>query len=101
LQQLVPLEQFVVHLGLAARRRSHRSSASLPQSESRRGISRAWRSMAAGRTVLRIDHDQEDDVVEIGVTADDGGGAMLDLAGEGGGEVRDSVALDELEAAER
>jgi hypothetical protein len=40
-------------------------------------------------------------VVEIRATVDDGGGAILDLAGEGGGEIRDSVALDELEAAER
>jgi hypothetical protein len=40
-------------------------------------------------------------VVEIRATADAGGGALLDLAGEGGGEIRDSVALDELEAAER
>ena len=32
---------------------------------------------------------------------DDSGRAVLDLAGEGGGEVRDSVALDELEAADR
>jgi hypothetical protein len=43
--------------------------------------------------------DEEDDVVEI--TVDEGGGAVLDLAGEGGGEIRESVALDELEAAER
>jgi hypothetical protein len=40
-------------------------------------------------------------VVEIRATVDDGGRAVLDLAGEGGGEIRDSVALDELEAAER
>jgi hypothetical protein len=40
-------------------------------------------------------------VAEIRVTVDEGGGALLDLAGEGGGEIRDSVALDELEAAER
>jgi hypothetical protein len=40
-------------------------------------------------------------VVEIRATVDEGGGAILDLAGEGGGEIRDSVALDELEAAER
>jgi hypothetical protein len=44
---------------------------------------------------------QEDDVAEIRATVDEGGGAMLDLAGEAGGEIRDSVALDELEAAER
>jgi hypothetical protein len=40
-------------------------------------------------------------VVEIRAKVDDGGGAILDLAGAGGGEIRDSVALDELEAAER
>ena len=40
-------------------------------------------------------------MVEIRATVDEGGGAILDLAGEGGGEIRDSVALDELEAAER
>jgi hypothetical protein len=40
-------------------------------------------------------------VVEMRATVDEGGGAILDLAGEGGGEIRDSVALDELEAAER
>jgi hypothetical protein len=40
-------------------------------------------------------------VVEIRATVDERGGAVLDLAGEGGGEIRDSVALDELEAAER
>jgi hypothetical protein len=40
-------------------------------------------------------------VAEIRVTVDEGGGALLDLAGEGGGEIRESVALDELEAAER
>ncbi len=39
-------------------------------------------------------------MVEIRATVDEGGGAVLDLAGEGGGEIRDSVALDELEAAE-
>ena len=39
--------------------------------------------------------------MEIRVTVDGGGGAMLDLAGEAGGEIRHSVALDELEAAER
>jgi hypothetical protein len=53
------------------------------------------------RTVTGLSRDQEDDVVEIRATVDDGGGAILDLAGDGGGEVRDSVALDELEAAER
>jgi hypothetical protein len=40
-------------------------------------------------------------VVEIRATEEEGGGAVLDLAREGGGEIRDSVALDELEAAER
>jgi hypothetical protein len=40
-------------------------------------------------------------VVQIRATVGEGGGALLDLAGEGGGEIRDSVALDELEAAER
>lgn len=40
-------------------------------------------------------------MVEIRATVDEGGGAILDLAGEGGGEIRDSVALDELEAADR
>jgi len=40
-------------------------------------------------------------VAEIRATVDEGGGAVLDLAGAGGGEIRDSVALDELEAAER
>jgi hypothetical protein len=40
-------------------------------------------------------------VVEIRATVDERGGAVLDLAGEGGGEIRESVALDELEAAER
>ena len=40
-------------------------------------------------------------MIEITATMDDSGGAVLDLAGDGGGEVRDSVALDELEAADR
>jgi hypothetical protein len=40
-------------------------------------------------------------VVEIRATVDEGGGAILDLAGERGGEIRDSVSLDELEAADR
>ena len=40
-------------------------------------------------------------MIEIRATVDDGGRASLDLAGVGGGEIRDSVALDELEAAER
>ena len=34
-------------------------------------------------------------------TVDPDGRAFLDLAGAGGGEIRDSIALDELEAAER
>jgi len=37
-------------------------------------------------------------VAEIRATVDEGGGAILDLAG--GGEIRDSVALDEVEAAD-
>ena len=40
-------------------------------------------------------------MIEIAATVDADGRATLDLAGPGGGEVRDSVALDELEAAER
>lgn len=40
-------------------------------------------------------------MVQVRATVDEGGGAILDLAGEGGGEIRDSVALDELEAADR
>ena len=40
-------------------------------------------------------------MIQIRATVDQGGGAMLDLAGEAGGEIRDSVALDELEAADR
>ena len=39
-------------------------------------------------------------MIEIAATVDADGRAVLDLAGPGGGEVRDSVALDELEAAE-
>jgi hypothetical protein len=39
-------------------------------------------------------------VAEIRVTVDDSGEAMLDLAGDFGGEIRASVALEELEAAE-
>jgi hypothetical protein len=53
------------------------------------------------RTFHGTDRDEEDDVVEMRVTLDERGGAVLDLAGDGGGEIRDSVALDELEAAER
>jgi hypothetical protein len=40
-------------------------------------------------------------VAEIQVTVDESGAAMIDLAGGSGGEVRDAVALDELEAADR
>ena len=40
-------------------------------------------------------------MIEITATVDDSGRAVLDLAGEDGGEVRDSIALDELEAADR
>jgi hypothetical protein len=40
-------------------------------------------------------------VPDIQVTVDDSGAAVVDLAGEAGGEVRDAVALDELEAADR
>jgi hypothetical protein len=40
-------------------------------------------------------------VIEIAATVDASGRAILDLAGESGGEIRDSVALDELEAADR
>ena len=40
-------------------------------------------------------------MIEIAARVDAGGRAVLDLAGEGGGEIRDSVALDELESAER
>jgi hypothetical protein len=36
-------------------------------------------------------------MAEIRVTVDDAGGAVIDLAGEGGGEIRDSVALEELD----
>ena len=35
-------------------------------------------------------------MAEIGLTVDESGGALLDLAGAGGGEIRDSIALDEL-----
>lgn len=41
------------------------------------------------------------DGVEIRVTREASGGAVLDLAGPGGGEIRDSVALDQLEEADR
>lgn len=40
-------------------------------------------------------------MIEITATVEGSGRAVLDLAGEGGGEVRDSIALDELEAADR
>ena len=40
-------------------------------------------------------------MIEITATVNDRGRAVLDLACEDGGEVRDSVALDELEAADR
>lgn len=40
-------------------------------------------------------------MVQIRATVDEGGGAILDLAGDSGGEIRDSVTLDELEAADR
>jgi hypothetical protein len=35
-------------------------------------------------------------MAEIKVTVQDDGRAIVDLAGEAGGEIRDSVALDEL-----
>ena len=40
-------------------------------------------------------------MIQIRATVDQGGRAMLDLAGEAGGEIRDSVTLDELEAVDR
>ena len=41
-------------------------------------------------------------MAEIRVTVDEaGGGAYVDLAGRSGGEIRDSVALDEVDAADR
>jgi len=40
-------------------------------------------------------------MAEIAVTLDDAGRAYIDLAGSGGGEVRDSVELEELEDASR
>ena len=39
-------------------------------------------------------------MAEIHLTVDESGGAYLDLAGRSGGEIRDSVALDELEDAD-
>jgi hypothetical protein len=38
---------------------------------------------------------------EIAMTVDDAGRAYIDLAAGSGGEIRNSVALDELEDAER
>jgi hypothetical protein len=40
-------------------------------------------------------------VAEIHVTLDESGRAYIDLASRSGGEIRDSVALDELEDADR
>jgi hypothetical protein len=40
-------------------------------------------------------------MAEITVTLDDSGRAYIDLAGSGGGEVRDSIELEELEDAGR
>jgi hypothetical protein len=40
-------------------------------------------------------------VVEIRTTVDATGRACIDLASRSGGEIRDYVALDELEAADR
>jgi hypothetical protein len=40
-------------------------------------------------------------VAEIRVTVDASGRAYVDLAAEAGGEIRNSVALDELEEGER
>jgi hypothetical protein len=40
-------------------------------------------------------------VAEIRITVDASGRAYIDLAAESGGEIRNSVALDELEQAER
>ena len=50
---------------------------------------------------MGLTRGEEDEVAQIRATVDEDGGAILDLAGEGGGEIRDSVALDELEAADR
>jgi hypothetical protein len=57
----------------------------------------ADRGQIGGEVALRM----EAGVVAIRATVDEGGRALLDLAGEGGGEIRESVALDELEEAER
>jgi hypothetical protein len=40
-------------------------------------------------------------VAEIHVTADESGGAYIDLATGTGGEIRDSVALDEIDEAQQ
>jgi hypothetical protein len=40
-------------------------------------------------------------VAEIHLTLDESGRAYIDLAAESGGEIRNSVALDELEDADR
>ena len=40
-------------------------------------------------------------MAEIEVTVDEAGTAYVDLAGRSGGEIRDSVALDEVEDAHR
>jgi hypothetical protein len=40
-------------------------------------------------------------MTEIRTTVDEAGRAYIDLPGEAGGEIRDSVALDELEEADR
>jgi hypothetical protein len=40
-------------------------------------------------------------MAEIRTTVDGAGRAYIDLAAESGGEIRDSVALDEIEEADR
>ena len=40
-------------------------------------------------------------MAEIHVTVDESGRAYIDLAAEGGGEIRDSVALDDVDDADR
>ena len=50
--------------------------------------------------VRRSDAGEEIVMVEIAATVDADGRAVLDLAGDDGGEIRDSVSLDELEAAD-
>src|SRR4051794_1544529 len=64
--------------------------------------------MAAGRRANATTYGRRDpalseevEVIEITATVDAAGRAVLDLAGGAGGEIRDSVRLDELEAAER